>query len=145
MEAGTMLEPLGRLLPHIEESTLKVLTYLLWQSGGADRPVTASLTQLIAGTGLVRDSVLTAVRRLENAGVLHVRRNNSGKQYEATVYVLNWSALVAWAAGQAAGTITPRRPPLHERVYRRDGQHCQYCGTTEAVSYHIDHVIPVAR
>jgi hypothetical protein len=33
---------------------------------------------------------------------------------------------------------------LKSQVYARDGRVCQYCGTTEAAVYEIEHIIPLA-
>src|SRR5690349_6591549 len=43
---------------------------------------------------------------------------------------------------------TPRvlvTPGMRKRVFARDGQECQYCGSTTAERYELAHVIPASR
>jgi hypothetical protein len=35
-------------------------------------------------------------------------------------------------------------PNMRKQIYKRDGHKCQYCGTTEAYEFIIEHVIPAS-
>ncbi len=108
-----------------------------------------SASTIASQTGLSRRSVVSAVQGLDLKGIisvearstrggrtsnqhgLHIREIEPGKEYVAPTQ-----------KGGVRGKFKPSKAKRN-RVYRRDGHACVYCGATEDLS--LDHVVPRSK
>lgn len=132
-------------LPELSEAELKILLYL--HSHTRDGRALVSLRQLEygvpekdRGAGITSRQAQKAIPAREAKGLIEAaRRQKQDGRPDTTIY------RPIWYIPPAATLLTktpPKRLPVQERVRRRDGTVCQYCGTTEAAIYQVDHVIP---
>ena len=88
-------EELWGLLPELGGAELKVLLFLFFKTlGFRKREDGVALSEMMAGTGLLRSAVVAAVRRLEERGCLEVVRARAAEEGQGvSMYRLRFRGL----------------------------------------------------